>query len=456
MVSKKLLSAAIAAAFISTPAFAAIDLTADTGALAYAKEALLTTDEIGTTGFYAVSDAGTDLNVTTELGFGVSAATQRFVRFDLTNAVFTADLTDLDLDVGTVADIEIAQGGEEGGSYVIFAITTDVNYTQAEVVTLALTSLGIKANAPVGVTYSLYETGAGAAAGGSGDRLATSSFTSAITVGNALTVAFTQEDATAEVETSFLEFTSANGPLTANLGTVEVDVDTDFLAVDSDPVTLADVLVDTDSTVTPAGNFTFGVDGGAVFYFDADAACDSQDFPVLDGDNEVVDQALSDVNGAALCVTVTGDEADAYSIPESTYTAALDFEPVADAVYPVTTASGSFGTIDRNGTVVQVPYMTIYEEYNQRLVLVNRGSSAAAYSLSFTEEAGVTATGKAAASGTLAPNETKIIKAVDLVSIVGSTRTAATITIVAPESDIDVATTTVDLTDGVTDTVVLN
>lgn len=456
MVSKKLLSAAIAAACFATPAFAAINLTDDTGALAYAKEALLTTDEIGTSGYYAVSDAGTDLNVTTALGFGVSAATQRFVRFDITNAVFTADLTDADLDVGTVSDIEIAQGGEEGGSYVIFAITTDINYTQAEVVTFALASLGIKANAPVGVTYSLYETGAGAAAGGTTDRLATSSYSSAITVGNALTVAFTATDATADVETSFLEFTSTNGPLTANLGTVTVDVDTDFLAVDSDPVTLADILDDAASTVSPAGNFSFGLDGGATFYFDADAACNSQDFLVLDGDDEVVEQSLADVNGAALCVDVTGDEADAYSIPESTYTAGLDFEPVADAVYPVTTATGAFGSIDRNGTVVQVPYMTVYEEYNQRLVLVNRGASSAAYSISFTEEAGVTATGKTAASGTLAPMETKIIKAVDLVTIAGSTRTAATITVVAPESDIDVATTTVDLTDGVTDTVVLN
>ncbi|WP_331351944.1 hypothetical protein [Cellvibrio sp. UBA7671] len=451
------MSAAIAAAFISAPTFAQINVTDDTGALAYAKEALLTTDEIGTTGYYAVSDAGTDLNVEAELGFGVSAADQVWVRVELTNAVFTADLLDTDLDLGGgVSDIEIAQGGLEEGSFVVYAITTDANYAQDALVTLALTSLGIKANAPVSVTYSLYESGSGAAAGGATDRLATASYASAITVGNALVVEFTPEDATADVETSFLEFTAANGTLTANLGTVEVSADTDFLAVNSDPVTLADILDDATSTVSPAGNFSFGLDGGATFYFDADAACDSQDFLVLDVNDEVVDQALADVNGAALCVDVTGDEADAYSIPESTYTAGLDFEPVADAVYPVTTATGAFGSIDRNGTVVEVPFLSTYAPYNQRLVMVNRGSSSAAYSITFTEEAGNVATGLTAATGTLAPMETKIIKATDVVSLTGATRTAATITVVAPENEIDVATTILNNDTGSADVTVHN
>jgi hypothetical protein len=457
MVSKKLLSAAIAAAFISAPTFAAINVTDKTGDLAYAKEALLSTDEIGTTGYYAVTDAGTDLNVEAELGFGVSINNQVWVRVDLTNAVFTADLADTDLDLdGGASDIEVAQGGLEEGNFVVFAITTDAAYTQDGIVTLALGSLGIKANAPVGITYSLYETGSGASAGGTTDRLATSSYTSAITVGNALQVTFTPEDATAEVETSFLEFTSSNGPTTANLGTIDVDVDTDFLAVNSDPVALADILDDTASMVTPTGNFTFGIDGGATFYFDADAACDSQDFDVLDVDGDVVEQALSDINGAALCVDVTGDELDEYSIPESDYAASIVFEAVADAVYPVTTGSGSFGSIDRNGTVVEVPFLSTYAPYNNRVVMVNRSNASAAYNITFTEEAGNTATAGSAASGTLAPMETKIIKATDIVTLSGATRTAATITVVAPENEIDVATTILNNDTGSADVTVLN
>jgi hypothetical protein len=54
MVSKKLLSAAIAAAFISAPTFA-VDLETGTGALGYAKEAFTAANEGDTTGYYAVT-----------------------------------------------------------------------------------------------------------------------------------------------------------------------------------------------------------------------------------------------------------------------------------------------------------------------------------------------------------------------------------------------------------------
>ena len=47
--------------------------------------------------------------------------------------------------------------------------------------------------------------------------------------------------------------------------------------------------------------------------------------------------------------------------------------------------------IMRNGTTVHIPYITQFADYNQRIVIVNRGGEAA-YSMSFMTEDGVTAT----------------------------------------------------------------
>jgi hypothetical protein len=455
MVSKKLLSAAIAAAFLSVPAFAAIDLGDKDTVIKYAKDAL--TDKVGNNHYLVEDGVGTVLDVDVELGWGVAQDDQIWVRFDLTNAVFATAVGPGDLTISNGANlITKASGGAAEGTSVVFAVTVDTaDAEQDDVISLALADLGISATAGVGITYSLYESASGAAAGGTTGRLATVTLANAITTGTALTTSYNANNVTADVETGFLEFTTGTD---VSLGNVEVTADADFLAAnDSLAVDLTDLIVEADSVVTPAGNFTFGAENdGAVFYFDlnSNAAYDAGE-EVLDADDAVQDFALDDVNGIDLRVAVTGDEADEYKIPVAAYTADVDFEPAADVAFGATSATGALGTISRNGTVVQVPYLTTYEAYNQRLVIVNRSGTAAEYALDFTEEAGVTTTKKAAATGTLAPNETKIIKATDLVTITGSTRTAATLTVVASTSDIDVATTTVNLADQATDTVVL-
>jgi hypothetical protein len=99
--------------------------------------------------------------------------------------------------------------------------------------------------------------------------------------------------------------------------------------------------------------------------------------------------------------------------------------------------------------------MTTFADYNQRLVLVNRGSADVTYAVTFTPETGVTATAGSAATGTLKANSTTIVKATDLVTITGSSRTAATVAIVSAAANIDAATTSVNLSDKSTDTVKL-
>ena len=52
------------------------------------------------------------------------------------------------------------------------------------------------------------------------------------------------------------------------------------------------------------------------------------------------------------------------------------------------------GEILRNGTTVHIPYLTIHPSYNQRIVIVNRGTEAADYMITCSRsEEDVTAVG---------------------------------------------------------------
>jgi hypothetical protein len=75
--------------------------------------------------------------------------------------------------------------------------------------------------------------------------------------------------------------------------------------------------------------------------------------------------------------------------------------------------------------------------------LVNRGAADTAYSISFTTEAGVTAAAGTKATGTLAAGKTLVLKATDIVTLTGGSRTAATVVALSPAGNIDAATQTV-------------
>jgi hypothetical protein len=437
MVSKKLLSAAIAAAFISTPAFAVIDLDTDADAVKYAKEAVVDADYDA--GFLTVAAAGTELQVDTVIGTGVTADNQVYVRFDLTNAKFVTPVVGADLSTsGTASSITVQQGGGAGQSFVIFQITAGVgDIAQTDSLSLALADLAVSTSAGVTVSYAAYDTPSAAVNQTAANRLASSSFANAITVANALTVDFDDSNVVADVSTDFQEFVTTG--TTATLGTVEFVLDTDALLPTGTAVaSLADVINDGagESALALTGDLSFG--DWTIGALDVD-----EDTGMVDVDGAVANTVYDVV------VTVDG----ATTINPGAYSLATDFVGVTDAVFGPADASGSLGNITRNGTSIQVPYLTTFADYNQRIVLVNRSNKAAPYSISFTEEAGVTATAGVKATGSIPANETLILKATDVVTIAGSTRTAATITVTAQEANIDAATTMVNLSDKSTDTV---
>ena len=214
------------------------------------------------------------------------------------------------------------------------------------------------------------------------------------------------------------------------------------------------------SRVTFAGPVDFVED----VYVSASSACGQLGTPVSlveDTDpGEGVAMAWKTGNDRALvsafetaqhiCIEVDGDTA----IPAvEKYTALADYDALEGVTYPPMAMTLDLGGITRDGVNVHVPYLTTFGAYNQRIVMRNRGASAAGYSMSFATEEGVTATAGDAATGTLPANSVTVVRARDAVTISGGSRVAASINVEASSGVIQIATVQVNTSTGSTDTV---
>jgi hypothetical protein len=150
-----------------------------------------------------------------------------------------------------------------------------------------------------------------------------------------------------------------------------------------------------------------------------------------------------------VCHQVDGTNA----IPAGAYTISATYAPAAAGDTALTWTGGSLGTVTRNGTTNQINYLTTFTGYNQKVILTNRSSIAGTYTFTFQTEADTTAVAGTKATGTLAANSVTVIKATDLVTLTGKSRASATFTAVLAGSNVGVATTQVNLSDGATDTV---
>ena len=168
----------------------------------------------------------------------------------------------------------------------------------------------------------------------------------------------------------------------------------------------------------------------------------------------------------ALCINIepAGPMTSMNAIPEGGYTATVSVRtPGAHESEAVEAASGTIGTITRDGASVEIPYLTTSEKHNQRIIIVNRGSSPVPItSIDFTAEGGTEVelmdTVQAAIDAgqlSVPAGESWVARMDETVSITGdSRRTAATINFFGVSGNLSVATTQVNLEDGSTDTVV--
>ena len=456
---KKLITMGLVSALGASTSALAVDLDATTPVPeVIAEDTLLTTNVIPTTTI-PIFEAG-DLIEETAIGVGIAPDDQNFIRVDLTGAVFAASAdgigtTDCAGDVITMID-----GGAVGDDFVVYGVQAGPNgCAQTAEFNLAAVDLGFTGGSAVTVRMRQFD--GQTAAINEGDDLYDITG-SAVTYGQTLElgdgVAATSQ--VAEVSTNFTAFVSgATTALVANLGDIELEETGNTNSQNgAATATSADAYTVASTGLVVTGDFSFGD-----WTFDNDGDCTTATTfadPVISDDftTASLDLTADDIDdfigtARSLCVEVDGEDDE---INESTYTWTTVPTGVANGVNTPDAIAGSLGSITRNGTTVQIPYLTTFEDYNQRLVIVNRGATDAVYSISFTTEDDTTATAGTAATGSVPAGSVLSLKASDIVSLAGKTRTAATLLVVAPSANIDVATNQVNLSDGSTDTVVLD
>ena len=156
----------------------------------------------------------------------------------------------------------------------------------------------------------------------------------------------------------------------------------------------------------------------------------------------------------SLCIAVPATNTD--EIPSGEYTVEVNYEGLTNAAYPpLDLAETTIGRIRRDGTRVQIPYLSTMIGYTQRVVIVNRNSAAVSYAFAFTPGDGVIATPGEAAQGTVPANGALTLRVIDIVTLEGAMHTAATLDVVAASDSIDVLTMNVNLNDAGTDTVLM-
>lgn len=455
MVSKKILGAAIAAAVMaSSSAFAVVDFNADSPAKSkIAKQALVKTGKqtVSSVDYYLVAQgAKVDTAFTVKSGIGISTGQKRWVRVSLTGGLFGAAagaLTGTTLNaIGTVT---VVQGGNAKDAFVVYEVTGgSVGALQDEVLNIAAGNLLVPASGSIDVTYAIYSTIDGATAPASATPLSSKSVTGLVSIVDGLTATYTAGSTTADVDFSFKKILNVASTVRSKIGQLVLAANTDA-AKDTGAVVTVPSMIDTAATKTViTGDFSVGT-----FSLSADD-CTTATIALTPNTakTSVEVTAAQLIAAPSLCIALA-DTTKVLNVTD--YNAVTTVSAASDIAFAATVANGTVGSIAHNGTTIQVPYVTTFADYKQRLVLVNRSTADSAYAVTFTTETGVTATPGVAATGTLKAGTTTILPMSDVVSIVGATRTAATVVIAAPTLKIDAATTIVNTNGGGTDTVKL-
>jgi hypothetical protein len=441
MINKKILALAIATAF-STNTFAIdMDLAAEAG-VKVATEATGTV----TDGLFALTNNTNALDFTVKAGFTIAATTKKFVRIDLTNAKFGAvpALTATNF----LAPGVIQQGGADGDAFVIFEVTAHGTnpVLAADIITLATATYKVSATAASTATYALYENALDAINKTPNTTYKTESapFTTPVSVstGKFVTAAAVGTGKVTATSTSAFKSFKVEGntiATVANLGLIDAANIVDgpsALSAAGVTVLATDVVSTTPQVIKYTGDFSVGTWSARL----TNCAGAVQATTLNTAKTELTTIALNVHVPVNLCQTVDGKTV----VAKNTYSAEL----------VTTKLTNTVGSVIYDTTSIAVPFLTTYSGYNQRIYLKNVSTVAANYSITFASEADVTATAGTAATGTVPAKTVLAINASDIVTLVGKTRTTATIEV--ETADANISATTQIIGTGGTDTIVLN
>ena len=398
--------------------------------------------------YSVVTGTGSNLNVTGMVGLAGPTGSFVTVRFDLGGMVFNTPPT---LGISGHGDASSRNGGNAGDAFVSFIAPREAGNTAESAVTLTVTDFGVKPGVNGSVTMTVTDSLGD-------DAMHTAKYDGAVRTMRALQETPMPMDLVATVEERFQMFRTATGTAAiGTLGSFKVGVNTDLRDADNgEAIVETDIYANADSSVTISGDFSFA----STAWLDDEAACDDDGEDLLQTADEMVMDELTaqlpNVFATAqyLCISVPTGE-DAVAIPETApYMVTTEYDggtPMAG--WPANDGEHSLGSITRDGTTVHIPFLTTWADYNQRIVVSNRSANEVPYWITFRPEDGVMATPGMYAMGMLDANSTVVLRAMDVVTLEGRTRTAATFVAEAHSSQIDVATVIVNMMTGSTDTV---
>ena len=452
------------------------------GTVTFSAETLLsnaTTDARGVT-YYNIFPSSADFRVSARIGVTGPLNRQLFIRYDFGNMVartqIAADWASIPDVNGAAAGVTpnnafaLEAGGAEGNDFIVFSVTAASGAeiaSDAIVVATAHNRLALGQGAPGTLRMRVYVDLADALRGND-DSVTDTGAKPVANIARSLLRVAVPGSVTATVSSGFTRIAGQGSGTIGRLAMSLFGLDDDLFDDDAQPAhksvqnggdvdTLADVAREANaqltsgSLVTFKGDFTVGRFYAAT---SATGACGTQPL-VTKRNNKVLDEVSvgAGLGLTSLCFDVpTGNREE---IPTGAYTVAVDYAKLTNAaVEPADLDETGLGVIRRDGTRVQIPYLTTYAGYTQRVVIVNRNRGAVSYTFSFVSEDGTVATAGDAATGSVPANSTMVLKTTDIVSLAGKTRTAATLDVVAPNGSVDIATTQVNMDDQGTDTVI--
>ena len=451
------------------------------GTVTFSAETLLsnaTTDQGGVT-YYNLFPSSADFRVSARIGVTGPQNRQLFIRYDFGNMVARVQIA---ADWASIPDVNGAEagvtandtfaleaGGAQGNDFVVFSVTAESGNdiaSDALVVATAHNRLALRQGAPGTLRMRVYVDLADALRGNA-DSVTDTGAKVVANIAPSLITGALPGSVTATVTSGFTAIagTGANagriGRLAISLvGLATTDTRPAHKSVvnGADVSTLAQVAQEANSALTSGSRVTFSGDftvGRYVAETNATGNCGSGTPLVTTRNNQVLDSVTfaAGLGLTSFCINVPAGNSD--EIPVGQYTVAVDYAKLTNAaVEPADLGETVLGAIRRDGTRVQIPYLTTYSGYTQRVVIVNRNRGAVRYTFSFVSEDGTVATAGDAATGSVAGNSTMVLKTTDIVSLAGKTRTAAVLDVVAPNGTVDVATTQVNTNDQGTDTVI--
>ena len=337
-----------------------------------------------------------------------------------------------------------------GDAFVSFIASRTAATEDTVVATLDVADLGVKPGVNGSVMITVTDSVGD-------DAMYTASYPNAVRTARALQEMADPLDLEATVEQRFQSFGAAT---MGTVGSFIVGTNEAYLnAADGTAVADTDIFTNAESSVTISGDFSFA----STAWLDDSMMCDEIEADRTDllqrEDGVPMDELTEQMPSAFetamyLCISaLTGD--DAVAIPATDpYIVNTEYAGgTMDAGWPANDGEHSLGSITRDGTTVHIPYLTTWADYNQRIVVSNRSANEASYWITFRPEAGTMATPGMYAMGTLEPKSTIVLRAMDVVTLEGRTRTAATFVAEAKATQVDVATVIVNMMTGSTDTV---